>query len=427
MVDELKFETLINILGSVFEEAQDTRASNKQYSLSELGLAAFSVFYMQSPSFLAWQREMENRKGKSNVQNLLGTEQIPSDEQIKNVLDAYHPDSLAVVYRYAMNTLAATGKLKQYACQGRMLVALDGTQYHHSKKINCSQCTQIEREDKVHYQHSVVLPVLVSSQRSEVLCLEPEFVLPQDGHEKQDCEIAAAKRWLSTKLANYDLGKVVILGDDLYCRQPMCEQVQAAKANFVFICKPKSHAHLYEYLALTPLEHNEIFLEDQVKMSYRFANGLPLRDSPDALMLNWCDISITDKHDKQIYYNSFATDILLNSETVMDICSYGRARWKIENEGNNTLKTKGYHFEHNFGHGQHYLAALLLSLMLLAFLFHTLFDLLDRLYQAIRQRLATRKTFFDDLRALTRYHCFDSWYHLLNFMAHGLELDFDSS
>ena len=65
--------------------------------------------------------------------------------------------------------------------------------------------------------------------------------------------------------------------------------------------------------------------------------------------------------------------------------------------------------------------------MLLAFLFHTLFDLFDKLYQAIRQRLATRKTFFDDMRALTRYHLFESWLHLLTFMAEGLELDFDSS
>jgi hypothetical protein len=65
--------------------------------------------------------------------------------------------------------------------------------------------------------------------------------------------------------------------------------------------------------------------------------------------------------------------------------------------------------------------------MLLAFLFHTLFDLFDRVYQTIRQPLSTRKTFFDDLRALTRYHLFYSWHHLLSFMAHGLDLDFNSS
>ena len=33
-----------------------------------------------------------------------------------------------------------------------------------------------------------------------------------------------------------------------------------------------------------------------------------------------------------------------------------------------------------------------------------------------------RKTFFDDLRALTRYLCFDSWDALLAFMIEKLEL-----
>jgi len=30
----------------------------------------------------------------------------------------------------------------------------------------------------------------------------------------------------------------------------------------------------------------------------------------------------------------------------------GRCRWKIENETFNTLKNQGYHFEHNYGHGE---------------------------------------------------------------------------
>jgi hypothetical protein len=37
--------------------------------------------------------------------------------------------------------------------------------------------------------------------------------------------------------------------------------------------------------------------------------------------------------------------------------------------------------------------------------------------------LPTRKTFFNDLRALTRYLVFDSWDHLLTFLIQGLELD----
>jgi hypothetical protein len=59
---------------------------------------------------------------------------------------------------------------------------------------------------------------------------------------------------------------------------------------------------------------------------------------------------------------------------------------------------------------------------LLAFLFHTVLDLMDKKYELIRRTLPTRKTFFQDIRALTRYICFGSWGELMLFMIDGLEL-----
>ncbi len=70
-----------------------------------------------------------------------------------------------------------------------------------------------------------------------------------------------------------------------------------------------------------------------------------------------------------------------------------------------------------------YLASLLLTLNILAFLFHTVLGMMDEKYQLIRDNLPTRKTFFDDIRALTRYICFDSWDEMLTFMMHGLEIE----
>ena len=66
---------------------------------------------------------------------------------------------------------------------------------------------------------------------------------------------------------------------------------------------------------------------------------------------------------------------------------------------------------------------ILLILYLLAFLSHTLLDLTDPLYCQIRQALHSHLTFFNDLRALTRYLSCESWSHLLTFMAQQLALD----
>ena len=69
-------------------------------------------------------------------------------------------------------------------------------------------------------------------------------------------------------------------------------------------------------------------------------------------------------------------------------------------ETNNTLQTKGYHFEHSFGHGKEHLANLLATMILLAFLVHTTFDRIDGPYRTVRSLLPSRRTFFEHLRAL---------------------------
>jgi hypothetical protein len=107
----------------------------------------------------------------------------------------------------------------------------------------------------------------------------------------------------------------------------------------------------------------------------------------------------------------------------VDVAQAGRGRWKIENENNNVLKTKGYHLEHNFGHGKQYLSAFMLSLNLMAFLFHTVLEWSDEPYALLRQVLARRQTFFQDIQALMRYMVFDDWHHLMDFMIRGLELE----
>ena len=101
----------------------------------------------------------------------------------------------------------------------------------------------------------------------------------------------------------------------------------------------------------------------------------------------------------------------------------GRARWKVENENNNALKTKGYHLEHDFGHGHEHRTALLLSFNLVAFLFHTILGRIDEHYGAVRKKLGTRRTFFQDLDALLRYLDFPSWEDVLTFMDENLQLD----
>ena len=143
----------------------------------------------------------------------------------------------------------------------------------------------------------------------------------------------------------------------------------------------------------------------------------------DALQVNWVELTIThadnaDNADNAavLYHNTWITNHLATHDTAPQIADAGRARWKNENESHNILKKHGYHgyhgyhIDHNFGHGDHNLAAVLFTLNVLAFLTHTVQQLIDTPYQLLRAARKTRQTFFEsgplrghDLRALLCY------------------------
>jgi hypothetical protein len=100
---------------------------------------------------------MAEGKGRSNLQNLFRTARVSSDNQIRNLLDPLEPSLLGEGFAHSLRELAKAA---------------------------------------THYFHAAILPMMVKAGESRVLALEPEFITPQDGHEKQDCEQAAIQRWV---------------------------------------------------------------------------------------------------------------------------------------------------------------------------------------------------------------------------------------
>jgi hypothetical protein len=425
------FEKTIDLIRSTMALLPDNRTGgNTQYSMQDAGLAAFSVFFMQSPSFLSAQQAMEKRKGRSNAQTLFNIGKIPTPNQIRNLLDPVEPKELFPVYDSILAAFRARGVLDDFrSVGGTQLIALDGTWYHSSGTIHCANCSTKQHKDgSITYSHSVITPVIVAPGRNQAIALRPEFILPQDGDEKQDCEIKAAKRWLAGNGGFYRTGNDTLLGDDLYAHQPFCRQILLHGYHFIFVCKPTSHKYLHEWIGqLEPgidLHTQTERIKNNGKWEthvLRFANNVPLADEENALRVNWIEHVVRIKG-KQTYQNSFATDHAINPDNALEIASAGRARWKIENENNNTLKTKGYHLDHNFGHGKQHLSSLLASMNILAFLLHTLLEVDDKAYLLIREALGARKTFFEHVRALTHYRCFVNWDEMMDFMLRGLEL-----
>jgi hypothetical protein len=434
MFDELNLNSLVNCLKQSFEKFCDIRkGKNTLYDMVDAGMGAFSVFFTQSPSFLSFQQDMKRRKGYSNAESLFGMHRIPCDNQIRSLLDPVAPFDLSPVFREVFERLERSGVLKDFRSHAnKLLVILDGTQYFSSQKIHCQNCSCRELSNgKTNYYHSVLTPVIAKPGNEHVIPLAPEFIISQDGKEKQDCEIEAAKRWVTENGPFLAKQGVTVMGDDLFSRQPFVQKLKEKNLRFILVCKPDSHVALYEmveFLAASGVlgyyqkrrwngNYGEIH-------TYRYANKLPLRGDQEAIDVNWCELTVTSEDTgEQLYKNAWTTDFQVLETTVEAIVRDGRARWKVENENNNVLKTKGYHLEHNFGHGSQHLASLLLTLNLLAFLFHTVLELVDEKYRLIRQALRTRRKFFQHIETLLCYHQFSSWDELFTFMCKGLELD----
>ena len=62
-----------------FTDARRSPDPDVDYSMADIGLSAFSLFFMQSESFLSHQRRLEQGHGTSNCHTLFGMKKIPTD------------------------------------------------------------------------------------------------------------------------------------------------------------------------------------------------------------------------------------------------------------------------------------------------------------------------------------------------------------
>jgi hypothetical protein len=351
-------------------------------------------------------------------------DKTPTDNHIRTMLDEVAPLHLFGQFDRVVERLKRHGGLDGFKrLDNRVLIALDGTQYFCSQKLSCSNCSHRKRNNgEVEHFHTMVSATVVAPGESRVIPLQPEFVSPQDGHDKQDCENAAVKRWLAAYGENYKPLRPVYLGDGLYACQPVVKAIQSVKADFILTAKPSSHKTLYEWLDGADINVMERRVKKGRKVfthRYRWLNTLPLRDGTDAVTVNWFEFEIVDAKGKRTYRNSFVTSIDIDEANVVELAGCGRARWKIENETFNVLKTRGYNLEHNFGHGDNHLAAVLATLNLLAFAIHTACDLLETSWQAARKKMVARYRFFDHIRTIVCYLVFPNWKTLMRTLIDG--------
>lgn len=416
----LRFRALLDSLGNKAGEVIDQRQSGKiSYELEGCYRSAFALFFLQDPSLLEFQRRFQDQIQQNNRTTIFGVESIPSDTQLRDVLDGHDYTPITEVYKEWFTRLQRSKQLERYRfLEGRYLITLDGSEYFTSEKVHCERCLHRKKSNgRSEHHHQILQPALVHPQRKEVIPLAPEFIRMQDGSGKQDCETVAGLRALTRIRGDHRQLDAVIVADALYATEPFISATTRHRFSFLLGVKPGSHKTLFEDIKglrrgnlLDRLEQTD---ERGRRHVYEWVSEIPLYSTGNTPVANYVEFQLFDAAGKRTRHFTWITDLSVSPENIEDLVRAARARWKIENENFNTLKNHGYHLEHNFGHGRSYLSETFFVLNTLAFFMHQIFALADELYQQARGTFSARREFWNATRASVRLMLFRSWDHVL--------------
>jgi hypothetical protein len=397
----LHTDALLALARRRFETLPDGRRC-PHFSLPDTLMAGLAVFSLKDPSLLAFQRRARDH----NLSSVFGLHDIPADSQLRQILDDVEPALLRPLFRDLFRQLQRGKVLEEYVyLQGCYLVALDGVEYFRSSKVHCDRCLSCQhRNGNTSYYHQMLGAVLLHPDHPEVFPLCPEPIQRQDGAQKNDCERNAARRWLRQFRREHPHLPVIVTEDGLSSNGPHILDLKAAHCHFILGVKPADHTHLFEQLTqraeagqVGSLEVSEE--QTGVQRSYLFANGLSLNEANQEVLVN--ALQYVEVDGQGVHHEwTWVTDLELTEANVERVMRGGRGRWRIENETFNTLKNQGYHFEHNYGHGEKNLAVVLALLMMAAFLIDQVQQRSNKLFQQALAKAGPKVALWEAIRHL---------------------------
>jgi hypothetical protein len=420
----LSADGLFKMVKTEFKKVKDHRPINVEISLEDALMSGFALFSLKDPSLLAFD---ERRQTAENLKRVFGINQIPSDTQMRTILDEVDPEGIRPIYKRLLQTLQRGKELEKMRYMGKYyLLTLDGTGYFMSEKVHCGNCLEkyYKRSGKIVYTHQLLGGAIVHPEQREAIPLAPEPIIKQDGVKKNDCERNAAKRFLTKLRQDYPRLPFIIIEDALSANAPHIQELKRHNLRFILGVKPGDHAYLFNYVRQAEKagqsNHFEMKKEGVIHR-FHFMNDVPLNASNADERVNF--LEYWEIKSGKTRHFSWVTDFTITDKNVFDWMRGGRARWKIENETFNTLKNQGYHFEHNFGHGKRHLSVVFASLMMLAFAVDQAQQLACRLFQAAWAKAGSKRALWEKLRALFNELPMDSMNMIWRAIAFGFHVE----
>jgi hypothetical protein len=324
---DLSADALFQLLRVQFGSLADPRAGDVEIPLGDVLMAAFAMFSLKDPSLLAFDHR--RRDPGDNFRTIYAIDRVPSDSQMRAVLDPIDPEVLRPSFREVFRRLQRGKALERFAYRdGHYLLSLDGTAYFSSAKIHCPSClVQHHRGGGVTYSHQLLGATLVHPDLKEVIPLAPEPIVQQDGATKNDCERNATRRWLERFRREHPHLPVIVVEDALSANAPHLRDLRQARVHYIIAVKPGDHGFLFEHLrAAEEAGRVEVLTLDDpatgVLHHFRSLNAVPLNESNADLLVNVLEYWEVGPGG-QVQHFSWITEFFLTAEGVWDIMRGG--------------------------------------------------------------------------------------------------------
>lgn len=422
MHNHMSAPALLNQVRKDFEKVGDSRRYGQRFSLTDVLMSGLAVFSLKFPSLLKFDEKRKEARIRANLQSLFGVKQAPCDTQLRVVCDQVNPAEIRAPFIHINQRLYDHRLLENFRYLDGFLVSIDGTGQFASSSISCPQCCQRHhRNGQIGYYHQLLAAVIVHPDQKQVLPLFPEAITHQDGESKNDCELNASKRLVKQLREAFPNWPIRVVEDSLFANGPHINLLKELKIGYIISVKPEGQESLFEEVKdrffKNEYEEFEVLGDDKVVRGYRWINDILLNKSHPDLRVNFLDY--WEIRDGKEFNFSWVTDIKLTKNNVELVMKGGRSRWHIENQTFNTLKNQDYEFEHNFGHGEKYLATVFAMLMMLAFLIDQVQEYGCAFFQAARQRFHSRTSLWMKIKGLFTEFFIENWEALWRAIIYG--------
>jgi len=338
----------------LFGNLEDSR-KRTEYSVCEIVTGAMFMFLFKEASRNAYNSERRDAILAKNYSRHFKME-LPHPDTIDAVIRALSPELLEELKAQLVCKLFEQKLLRKFRFLGKYyFVAVDATGTHTFDHKHCEHClTKTSKNGVTTWFHYVLEAKLVTSS-GLAISLASEFIENVQGRdfEKQDCEQKAFAR-LAVKIKKYfPRLPLCILADGLYPNKTVFKICRENSWRFIITLKDGNLKTFQQEVGLlnATQKEKEVHRADatsRTKLQYKYLNDIDY----EGYNYSWvsCVETKTRLSDKQEKVQRFVyiTDIKQTSEIVVSTADGGRLRWKIENEGFNVQKNRGYHLEHKF-------------------------------------------------------------------------------